>query len=305
MNTKLEHQYIRIALIFGIAAASMAASTALAGRNANGALIVHTDDTYSYSTDTACTTPLGNPGTCTGAVTQTNKTSGTVIWVLASFPAGSSPGVSALQFGIQYDASLLNPVLAHGACGFFPQEVSTPDWPAPCSGTAFVYAAPTYANPFACYVFEVDNSCDRPGAWFSTTVHPGTNEAKFWTTAILPWRTCAVASARFAGSPLDGTTVRGSRVGNPREHVVWPTEPAWHCRRASARIEGAPTGRVGRTAAGSIAGSTVVRSPFGDRPGGASAHRTARGSTPRRSEEGRLPRRVESSGCAATPELPD
>ncbi len=179
MNTKLEHQYIRIALIFGIAAASMAASTALAGRNANGALIVHTDDTYSYSTDTACTTPLGNPGTCTGAVTQTNKTSGTVIWVLASFPAGSSPGVSALQFGIQYDASLLNPVLAHGACGFFPQEVSTPDWPAPCSGTAFVYAAPTYANPFACYVFEVDNSCDRPGAWFSTTVHPGTNEAKF------------------------------------------------------------------------------------------------------------------------------
>lgn len=35
-------------------------STVRAGRNAGGALIVHTDDAYTYSHGTACTTPYGN-----------------------------------------------------------------------------------------------------------------------------------------------------------------------------------------------------------------------------------------------------
>lgn len=55
-----------------------------AGRNAGGALIVHTDDRYTYSQGTACTTPSGVPASCETATTRTDKSEGSVVvrlWV--------------------------------------------------------------------------------------------------------------------------------------------------------------------------------------------------------------------------------
>jgi hypothetical protein len=71
-----------------------------AGKNAGGTLAVHTNDTYSYSAGTACSTIAAEPTSCEAAVTRTDKEAGAVVWLLAAFPAAASPGVSVIYFGI-------------------------------------------------------------------------------------------------------------------------------------------------------------------------------------------------------------
>ena len=173
-------------ILIGLMGWVMAASPALAGRNANGAMIVHTNDTYSYSTADACTTPSGDPGTCQNAITQTNKSSGSVIWILAAFMPSSSPGVSAIEFGIQYDSADLVVTSSWTPCG--PGVVEAPEagWPASCSGNAILFAAPVYAQLFPFYVLEVDNPSSIPGAFFSVTADPRTGAAKFVDDGVPP-----------------------------------------------------------------------------------------------------------------------
>ncbi len=83
----------------------MSTHLAIAGRNANGALIVHTDDTVTYTgTDDYCATSF-LPASCEAAITRTDKDEDTpaVIWLLAAFPDTSSPAVTAIQFGIEHN----------------------------------------------------------------------------------------------------------------------------------------------------------------------------------------------------------
>ena len=76
------------------------------GVNANGGMIVHTNDLYTYSAGTRCTTPyVQDLGVCMDAITRTDLQE-SVLWLLAVFSESSNPRVSGLCTGISYDPDL-------------------------------------------------------------------------------------------------------------------------------------------------------------------------------------------------------
>jgi hypothetical protein len=156
------------------------ATPALAGRNANGALVVHTDDSIVYtSTANYCATAM--PATCEALGTQTNKPveeTEAVIWFVAAFMAQSSPGVTTIQFGIHHN---LPPdqgyISTFGACGPSPLELPDAGWPEPNDcGNLVAYATPIYERLFAFYWFAAIGVQD---GYLGTRTYPSTDEAKF------------------------------------------------------------------------------------------------------------------------------
>ncbi len=152
---------------------------AYAGRNANGALIVHTNDAYSYSAATACTTPYAEPASCAAAITRSDKSSGTVVWLLAAFPDTSNPAVSVIYFGIDYDDVNLDPGSSYKSCG--PAgTVEVPDggWPYTGRGNSVALGSPVTGDLlFPFYVFRIDGGTE--GSYFSTAANPTGGYAAF------------------------------------------------------------------------------------------------------------------------------
>ncbi|MEZ4650543.1 MAG: hypothetical protein R3E97_17510 [Candidatus Eisenbacteria bacterium] len=147
------------------------AGSAMAGPNANGYLLLHTDDTVVYSEDdegTYCDfltveCPFDpecddNHDGCASAAMSLNPTSGrgsetTMIWVVAAFQPDACPRVAAIQFGMswppEYPAS---PMLAWGNCGDF--EIATDGWPTDLSsGTAVTWGNAITRTAFPVYWF--------------------------------------------------------------------------------------------------------------------------------------------------------
>jgi hypothetical protein len=150
-----------------------------AGKNKNGALIVHTNDSYIYSAQTACSTTLADPGTCAAAGTRSEKASGTVVWLLAAFLSGANPGVSGIYFGIDYDDLNLDPGVTFKACGP-PGTLDVPDtdWPYAGRGNTVGFGSPVVGDIlFPFYVFKIDGG--SPGSFFGTAVNPVGGYAAF------------------------------------------------------------------------------------------------------------------------------
>jgi hypothetical protein len=163
----------------------MCAVPASAGRNANGALIVHTNDavTYTGTADYCATSFL--PTSCEEAITRTDKDESTpaVIWLLAAFPDTSSPAVTAIQFGIDHNLPANEGYFErYGKCG----ELEMPDqgWPETGFGNLVSFGSTAKTEPlfpfywFAAYGFE--------GAYLGTRTYPSTDEAKFVDDSPLP-----------------------------------------------------------------------------------------------------------------------
>lgn len=170
----------RMLLILG--SILLTATPAIAGRNANGAMIVHTNDSYTYSAATVCSATAGDPGTCEAAVTSAGKASGQVVWFLARFLPTSSPCVTVVYFGIDYDDACLDPGVAYKFCGPAGSlEVPDGDWPYAGRGNSVAFGSPICGDTlFPFYVFKIDNFCSPdPGAWFCTAVNPTGGYAGF------------------------------------------------------------------------------------------------------------------------------
>ncbi|MDM7916225.1 MAG: hypothetical protein QUU85_13330 [Candidatus Eisenbacteria bacterium] len=77
---------------------------AQAGKNAGGALIVHTNDAVMYRYPNPLCNPEYEPTSCEGAVTRSEASGNfpTVTWFLAAFPDGSEPAVTELRFGVRH-----------------------------------------------------------------------------------------------------------------------------------------------------------------------------------------------------------
>jgi hypothetical protein len=127
-----------------------ASTTAFSGKNAGGALIVHTDDSVSYTTGDWCGQLFSDPGTCENAVTRTDKDENTpaVIWLLAAFPDTANPAVSVVYFGIEHN---LPPnegyFVNHGYCG--PAgTIEVPDggWPETGFGNSLAFGSPVQGD---------------------------------------------------------------------------------------------------------------------------------------------------------------
>ncbi len=150
-----------------------------AGKNKNGALIVHTNDSYLFSAQTVCSATLGDPGTCSAAITRSDKSSGTVVWLLASFLSTASPGVAGIYFGIEYDDLVLDPGVAFKACGpAGTLELPDGDWPYSGRGNTVAFGTPIVGDTlFPFYVFRIDGGA--PGAFFGTAVNALAGYAAF------------------------------------------------------------------------------------------------------------------------------
>ncbi len=162
--------------LFLLLISAVIASPAHAGRNAGGALVMHSSDMGSqYRLDFCSEWPL--PATCEELDTQVDRAQGeeVIVWVVAAFPAGSSPGVTALQFGLYGDVTSY---YMYFACPTGSIEASDDLWPQPGTGDVITFAAPVYDRLYKVYWFDIFSP--PPGAILSTGPYPhGSMQAEF------------------------------------------------------------------------------------------------------------------------------
>jgi hypothetical protein len=145
----------------------------LAGRNGNGALIVHTNDAVNYSAGADyCTTFFDNPGSCENANTRTDKDEETpaVIWVLAAFHPDSSPAVTAVQFGLDDNIPQGDGYWANwGKCGPGVLEIADDGWPDTGKNVALAYSEARTDSLFPVYWMCVYGFTYPDTAYLGTT----------------------------------------------------------------------------------------------------------------------------------------
>jgi hypothetical protein len=152
------------------------------GPNLNGAIIVHTNDAYTYLSTTICTTTR-LPETCADAITRTDKSAGAVVWFLAAFLPTVSPRVAAIHFGINYDDVNLDPSVKKGMCA--PAgSLEAPDsgWPSNTAGNSVAFGTPMVGvTLFPFYYFVVDEYSGGTAVRFlCSSVNPTFGYAAFF-----------------------------------------------------------------------------------------------------------------------------
>lgn len=125
---------------------ALATAPAMAGRNASGGMLVHTNDSVVFSIGMDyCGETM--PADCVEFQTTIHKgpDDAAVIWALAYWCWESSPGVTAFRFGVSGEVPQ-EYFAAFAPCG--PGTVENPDatWPAPGTGTEVSYATPVYPS---------------------------------------------------------------------------------------------------------------------------------------------------------------
>jgi hypothetical protein len=184
-------------LISSIALLVLLASPAVAGRNANGALVVHVARSPAYtacdlSGEQICGIPV--PGSCGELVTQVDDDVPT-IFLLASWTEIASPGVSAIRFGITHNlptdhvywpASTCWNLCVSGA-----SEFQDADWPGGGgdgrSGNIVTFSAPIYDRLFKFYCFVLEGIyLDGGPYFFATSPYSEADPALFYDDATPP-----------------------------------------------------------------------------------------------------------------------
>ncbi len=175
-------------VLLALAMLALLSTTAPAGPNAHGAIVVHTNDAYGYLSTTVCTTTLGQPVACESAITRTDKASAAVVWFLAAFLPTASPRVAAIYFGIDFDDANLDPTTEFGFCG--PAgTVEAPDdgWPSNTAGDAIGFGTPIIGNTlFRFYYFKVDEFSGLPGPFLCSTINPTGGYAAYFDDNFPP-----------------------------------------------------------------------------------------------------------------------
>lgn len=141
---------------------------ALAGPNAGGTLIMHAEPSIAYTCEQCDYCPFVNLETCDAAITSVSGFQTFVFYALGAFPAGSSPRVVGVTFGIQYSAAFA--FVNMGSCADF--ELSTPTWPASGSGTALTFDVPRTESLLPLYWFAGYNYYAPEPASFALAPHP-------------------------------------------------------------------------------------------------------------------------------------
>ena len=169
-------------LLLALGILALICSPAMAGRNANGAMVVHTDDNVVYTnSDDYCVSAL--PATCEELNPNTTKPveeAEAVIWFLAAFRPEASPGVTTVQFGVTHNLPSADYFSDYGACGPQPLELPDGGWPfgdGNSSGNLVAYGAAIYGNIFPFYWFAAIGSL--PNSYLGSRTYPSTDEAKF------------------------------------------------------------------------------------------------------------------------------
>ena len=178
-------------LLLTLAGLAMVCGTANAGRNANGAMVVHvySGDLSYTQTYNFCTDPeFDLPASCLELVTQADEAWDeiSIVWLVAAFSPESDPGVTTLQFGIRHNLpSNGGYFLAYGPCGPDPIQLPDSGWPEPNDcGNLVAYSTAVYERLFKFYWFAAYH--ENENSFLGTRTYPSTNEAKFVDDGSLP-----------------------------------------------------------------------------------------------------------------------
>jgi len=139
-----------------VATVIVLASPVWGGVNRDGAMVVHTNDTYAYTVDTRCSTPyVQNLNGCDDVITRTDRTPA-VVWLLAVFQDVSQPAVSGLRCAITYGPNVV--VEDYWICPGDALEIPDADWPGPDSHDSILFTNPIVGDRiFPFYGFLVSN----------------------------------------------------------------------------------------------------------------------------------------------------
>jgi hypothetical protein len=157
-------------------------SPAMAGKNANGALVVHTNDANAYTTVGLCGRfdTVDNPGGCEQAGTQTNKDDATpaLIWCIAAFLPTANPGVAVIYSGLNHNLppgqGYFNNFGLCGPAGSF--ELPDAGWP-DTGGNSVAFGTPIVGDTF--FPFYFLNAFGFAGAFVGTAINPTGGYAAF------------------------------------------------------------------------------------------------------------------------------
>lgn len=155
----------------------------LAGKNARGALVVHTAEMPGTSFYSPCDDDYDDPGTCENASTQVVENLPMFVWLLAAFPDGSDPGVTVIYFGIEHN--LPAGFVQAGGMGFCGPvgtlEIPDPGWPddPQNAGNSVAFGSPVAGNRlFPFYWFGVSDG-GFSGAYLGSGINPTGGYAGF------------------------------------------------------------------------------------------------------------------------------
>jgi hypothetical protein len=161
----------QLLLLLGIS--MFAASPVVAGKNAGGTLIVHTDDAYGWTAGLCDDFDGLVVDACYCMNTRTDKDENTpaLIWLVAYLPGGS-PGVTVVYFGNDHNL----PEYHHNRYGFCGPlgSIEVPDagWPDSPStaGNSLAFGSPIVDDHlFAFYYVDVWGFA---GAYYGTGINP-------------------------------------------------------------------------------------------------------------------------------------
>ena len=164
--------------LIGLFAFSMAIATAaMGGKNADGSLVVHTQDAHAWTVGVCDYSDSWVPDDCEALNTRTDKVHpvheepATLIWFLAAFCEGSTPGVVVVYFGVDHNL----PPLHHyrwGLCGP-PGSIEFPDvgWPEfPIAGTSVCFWPPIAGDTL--FPFYYIAAWGHPGDHYCSAINP-------------------------------------------------------------------------------------------------------------------------------------
>jgi len=157
-------------------------SPAMAGKNANGALIVHTNDANAFTSGVCARfETVDNPGGCEQAGTQTNKDDATpaLIWCIAAFLPTANPGVTVIYFGLNHNLPPGQGYFANfGLCGPVGSiEVPDTGWPDLGGNSVAFGSGGVVGDTF--FPFYLLNAFGFAGAFVGTGINPTGGYAAF------------------------------------------------------------------------------------------------------------------------------
>jgi hypothetical protein len=155
----------------------------MAGKNANGALVVHTDNSVQWTIFADyCGADFSDPGTCLDANTESTVDGniyGAVVWLLAAFPDGANPGVTVIFFGIEHNLPF-GFIAAWGLCGPAGSlEIPDAGWPDDwaTAGNSVAFGSPVSGDTFFHYYWF--GAYGLPGNYLQTGINPTGGYAGF------------------------------------------------------------------------------------------------------------------------------
>jgi hypothetical protein len=157
---------------------------AIAGKNAGGALVCHTDNNTIWTSLGAdyCGAQYVDPGTCENANTESTidgNFDAAVVWLLAAFPAGSNPGVAVVFFGIEHNLPF-GYFASWSFCGPAGSlEIPDAGWPDDWStaGNSVAFGSPVVGQQLFMYYWLA--AWGTPGNYLGTGINPTGGYAGF------------------------------------------------------------------------------------------------------------------------------